>query len=53
MDPYGRKQSYIEYYFLDIIAISCVIFLLSSYIGYKILKTVLRCCCRSKKVKNE
>lgn len=53
MDPYGRKQSYIEYYFLDIIAISFVVFLLPSYIGYKVLKYCLRCCFRSTKVKHE
>ncbi|CAA92791.2 UDP-glucuronosyltransferase [Caenorhabditis elegans] len=42
LDNYGRHQSYIEYFFLDIIAILAVISLFSLYISYIILRAVIR-----------
>ncbi|CAP38483.1 Protein CBR-UGT-21 [Caenorhabditis briggsae] len=57
LDNYGRHQSYIEYFFLDIIAIATVISLTSLYISYRIFRVVLRkifCSkCSEKKSKKE
>ncbi|KAF1756712.1 hypothetical protein GCK72_013166 [Caenorhabditis remanei] len=53
MDPYGRHQSYFEYYLLDIISIALLIILTVSYISFRILRCVFGLCFRSKKVKHE
>lgn len=42
MDNYGRHQTYVEYFFLDVIAIATVISLISLYISYRIFRIVLR-----------
>uniref|UniRef100_A0A1I7UDE7 UDP-glucuronosyltransferase n=1 Tax=Caenorhabditis tropicalis TaxID=1561998 RepID=A0A1I7UDE7_9PELO len=57
LDNYGRHQSYIEYFFLDILAILTLISLVSLYISYRvfrvILRKILRPKCSEKKNKTE
>ncbi|CAP38959.1 Protein CBG22339, partial [Caenorhabditis briggsae] len=55
MDPYGRQQSYFEYYLLDIISIGLLIIFVTSYVTFKILSCVFSLCCRnsSKKAKHD
>lgn len=53
LDPYGRHQSYLEYYLLDIIAIGFTIFTIFLYINWRIVKCVFSYCCKSKKSKQE
>ncbi|UMM26986.1 hypothetical protein L5515_010459 [Caenorhabditis briggsae] len=55
MDPYGRQQSYFEYYLLDIILIGLLIIFVTSYVAFKILSCVFSLCCRnsSKKAKHD
>uniref|UniRef100_A0A8R1E0U1 UDP-glucuronosyltransferase n=1 Tax=Caenorhabditis japonica TaxID=281687 RepID=A0A8R1E0U1_CAEJA len=48
MDNVGRHQSYIEYFFLDIIAISLLISFAILYISYRTLRALLRKCFVSK-----
>uniref|UniRef100_A0A1I7TSY8 UDP-glucuronosyltransferase n=1 Tax=Caenorhabditis tropicalis TaxID=1561998 RepID=A0A1I7TSY8_9PELO len=52
-DPYGRHQSYIEYYFIDIISIIFLVLVFSTLITFKLLKCALGCCFRSRKEKRE
>lgn len=42
LDNYGRQQSYIVYYFLDIIAICSLIVGLISYVSYRVMRCALR-----------
>uniref|UniRef100_A0A1I7U0I4 UDP-glucuronosyltransferase n=1 Tax=Caenorhabditis tropicalis TaxID=1561998 RepID=A0A1I7U0I4_9PELO len=53
MDPYGRHQSIIEYYFLDVLAVAVSIISSSLYMTYKILSCFVRLCREGKKVKFE
>ncbi|CAB62783.1 UDP-glucuronosyltransferase [Caenorhabditis elegans] len=53
MDPYGRHQSYIEYYLLDIISIALVLILTTSFISFQLIKCTFRMCCGSGKVKKD
>ncbi|PIC32359.1 hypothetical protein B9Z55_012719 [Caenorhabditis nigoni] len=51
MDPYGRQQSYFEYYLLDIISIGLLIIFVTFYVIFKILSCVFGLCCRSSSTK--
>uniref|UniRef100_A0A1I7UM42 glucuronosyltransferase n=1 Tax=Caenorhabditis tropicalis TaxID=1561998 RepID=A0A1I7UM42_9PELO len=44
LDNYGRHQSFIQYFFLDIIAIISLISIFSLYISYRIVKCAFRKC---------
>ncbi|PIC33527.1 hypothetical protein B9Z55_013475 [Caenorhabditis nigoni] len=44
LDNYGRHQSFVQYFFLDVIAIIALIAVASSYISYRILKCAVRRC---------
>ncbi|ULT94558.1 hypothetical protein L3Y34_003783 [Caenorhabditis briggsae] len=57
LDNYGRHQSFVQYFFLDIIAIIALISVTSSYISYRVLKCAVRRCfgsrCSEAKSKKE
>ncbi|CAL2049210.1 unnamed protein product [Caenorhabditis brenneri] len=53
MDPYGRHQTIIEYYFIDVIAVAATIVFFSIYISCKILSCCAQVCRGKKKVKFE
>ncbi|EFP13238.1 hypothetical protein CRE_30571 [Caenorhabditis remanei] len=52
LDNYGRHQSFVEYFFLDIISIISFTVLVSSYIFYRLFKFVFQKCTGSS-VKNK
>ncbi|CAI2352126.1 unnamed protein product [Caenorhabditis sp. 36 PRJEB53466] len=42
LDPYGRHQTYIEYFFLDIIAISLFVVLTAVYASFRLVRCAFR-----------
>ncbi|CAI2352091.1 unnamed protein product [Caenorhabditis sp. 36 PRJEB53466] len=53
LDNYGRHQSYIEYYFLDIIALLVVVTSLIVYFNYRVAKWAMGRWRSAEKAKNE
>ncbi|KAF1757184.1 hypothetical protein GCK72_013639 [Caenorhabditis remanei] len=52
LDNYGRHQSFVEYFFLDIISIISFTVLVSSYLFYRLLGYLFRKC-RGSSIKNK
>lgn len=44
LDNYGRHQTFVQYFFLDIIAIIALVSLISMYISYRVLRWSVRKC---------
>ncbi|EFP04949.1 hypothetical protein GCK72_023492 [Caenorhabditis remanei] len=53
MDPYGRHMTFIEYYLLDIMAITAAVVTVVVYVVFTAFRFVIRKCCGPKKVKFE
>ncbi|CAB3406841.1 unnamed protein product [Caenorhabditis bovis] len=53
MEPYARHQSFIEHFFLDIIAIALLVVITVTTVSFLVLRCLLRRICGSAKVKSE
>ena len=53
MDPYGRHMTFIEYYLLDIMAITAAVVTVVVYVVFLAFRFVIRKCCGPKKIKFE